>query len=142
MAASFEHSIDHTVQVTREWVHELSRLLDWSNEHRTYRLLRVSLQALRDCLDVNEAAQLAAQLPTLVRGLYFEAWQPAHMRAADRSRDAFVGRIGAAFSGDPIPDVEEAMCCVFRLLNARISPGEVADVRMRLPKSLRDLWPQ
>ena len=142
MVASREPSIDHTVQLTREWVHELMRLVDWRDEHRTYRLLRVCLQALRDYLDVNEAAQLAAQMPTLVRGLYFEGWQPARTPLAERSREAFLARIRESFSMEPLPDAEEAVCCFFRLLNARISRGEVSDVRQRLPKSLRDLWPQ
>ena len=142
MAVIHEHSIDHTAQLTREWLSEFARLLDWNDEHRTYRLLRVALQALRDCLDVNEGAQLAAQLPTLIRGLYYEGWQPARTPVAERNREAFLLRIASAFTKEPIADPEEAVCCFFRLLNARISRGEVDDVRMRLPKSLRELWPQ
>lgn len=63
-------TVDHTAQLTREWVRDLAERLDWPDEHRAWRLLRVTLQALRDWLDVNEAAHLGAQLPILVRGLY------------------------------------------------------------------------
>jgi uncharacterized protein (DUF2267 family) len=136
------HTIDHTVQLTREWVHELSKLLDWSDEQRTWRMLRVTLQALRDWLDVNEAAQLGAQLPLLVRGLYYEGWQPARTPVRDNSKEAFLARIEDAFAPDPIDDPDEAVCDVFRLLNNRISAGEISDVRQRLPKHLRELWPE
>lgn len=135
------HTIDHTVQVTREWVRDLGRLLDWEDQQRTWRMLRVTLQALRDWLDVNEASQLGAQLPMLVRGLYYEGWQPARTPVRENSKAEFLARIEAAFSADPIDDPEEAVCGVFRLLNNHISAGEVSDVRQRLPKHLRELWP-
>ena len=134
--------IDHTVQLTREWVRELSDRLDWGDEQRAYRLLRVTLQALRDWLDVNEAADLSAQLPLLVRGIFFEGWHPAGVPVAERSRAAFLARIERGFKGDPIDDIEYAVMAVFKLLNHRISEGEVQDVRMRLPKQLRTLWPE
>jgi uncharacterized protein (DUF2267 family) len=136
------HTIDHTVQLTREWVSELSKLLDWNDEQRTWRMLRITLQALRDWLDVNEAAQLGAQLPLLLRELYYERWRPAKDPVVERDKEAFLARIEESFATDPIDDPEEAACSVFRLLNNRISAGEIRDVRQRLPKHLRELWPE
>jgi uncharacterized protein (DUF2267 family) len=136
------HTIDHAAQASHEWVRDLSRLLDWTDEHRTLRMLRVTLQALRDWLEVNESAQLAAQLPQLVRGLYYEGWVPARTPAKERTKEAFVARIVDAFSKDPLEDPEEAICSVFRLLNHHVSAGEVRDVRQSLPRHLRDLWPE
>ncbi len=57
-------AIDHTVQLTNEWLRDLMRMLDWEDKHRAYRLLRVTLQSLRDWLSVDEASNLGAQLPT------------------------------------------------------------------------------
>jgi uncharacterized protein (DUF2267 family) len=142
MTAAYLQTFDHTVQLTREWVRELDKLLDWDNEQRSFRMLRVTLQALRDWLNVDEAAQLGAQLPVLVRGLYYEGWDPSRTPAHERSKDAFLARIAEAFEPDKIADIEEAICSVFRLLNFRISKGEVEDVRGRLPKPLRELWPE
>ena len=142
MAAMHLPMIDHTVQLTREWVRELADRLDWPDEHRAFRLLRVTLQTVRDWLDVNEAAHLGAQLPILIRGLYYEGWHPAKTPAADHTMEAFLARIDEAFSTDPIDDTGEAVGGVFRLLNHRITPGEIRDVRLRLPKQLRALWPE
>jgi uncharacterized protein (DUF2267 family) len=115
MSTMHLHGIDHTVALTHEWVRQLSDLLDWYDDQRAYRLLRVTLQAVRDWLDVNEAAQLGAQLPILIRGLYYEGWRPARTPVDDRSRAAFVARIEEAMRPDHLPDVERAIIAVFRL---------------------------
>ncbi len=136
------HPIDHTVQFTREWVRDLGRLLSWDDEQRTWRMMRVSLPSLSDWRDVNEAAQLGAQLPMLVRGLDYEGRRPAKTPVDDNSRAAFLAGIEAIFVKDPIDDPEESVCSVFRHLNNHISAGEVEDVRLCLPKHLRELWPE
>lgn len=142
MPTTVEHTLQHTGQVTKEWVRDLNTQLEWADEPRAFRMLRVTLQALRDWLDVDEAAQFSAQLPLLLRGIYFEGWNPGSAEKLERSRDAFLARIEAAFQQGPMEDLEEAVCCVFKLLNDRISEGEIRDIRMRLPKSLRELWPE
>jgi hypothetical protein len=54
----------------------------------------------------------------------------------------FLARIEEAFKTDPIDSTSEAVTSVFKLLNLRISKGEIEDVRMRLPSALRELWPE
>jgi uncharacterized protein (DUF2267 family) len=142
MTAAHLSGIDHTVQLTREWIRELDRDLAWDNEPRSYRLLRATLHALRDCLDVNEAAQLGAQLPQLVRGIYYEGWHPAGMPVSKRGKQDFIDRIQAAFKTDPLADPEQAISRVFALLNRHVSKGEIKDVRLRLKKHLQELWPE
>ena len=65
-------SIDHAPQVVAEWLNELCADLGWSEKGRAYLLLRETLHAVRDLLTVEEAADLAAQLPMLMRGIFFE----------------------------------------------------------------------
>lgn len=135
-------TIDHSVQVTNEWLKDLGNLMDWQDRHRSWRLLRAVLHPLRDWLQVNEAAHLGAQMPTLIRGLYYEGWRPAGTPVKPRSRDDFCVRVDKAFEPDSLPDVEDAISAVFVLLSRHVSKGEVADVRQSLPKDLRDLWPK
>ena len=52
MSVSTVHGIEHTVHLTNEWLNQLTERLDWVDVQRSYRLLRVSLQALRDWLGV------------------------------------------------------------------------------------------
>jgi uncharacterized protein (DUF2267 family) len=140
MSAAGLESIEHTVHVTHTWINELDELLGWSNKSRSYRLLRSVLQALRDWLPVNEAVDFAAQLPNLLRGVYYEQWRPATTPVKPRSKSDFLGRIDHAFVGDPILHTEDAVRITFRFLSTKIAAGEIADVKHALPADLRALW--
>ena len=72
--------IDHTVQLTHEWINELRERLHWDSSRGALHLLRATLTQIRDHLSNEEIAHLSAQIPLLVRGMYFEGWQPAHTR--------------------------------------------------------------
>lgn len=141
MSGSGMESIDSTVHLTHLWIKELDAELGWADKARSYRLLRVVLQSLRDWLQVNEAADLAAQLPALLRGVYYEHWRPAACPVRARSRDDFLARVDHAFRTDPIADTASAVSTVFGFLTAKIGPGEMNDVRQSLPADLRKLWP-
>jgi uncharacterized protein (DUF2267 family) len=142
MSTSGLEGIDHTAQVTHHWVNELDgHFLGWGNKAKSYRLLRTVLQTLRDWLPVNEAADLAAQLPSLLRGVYYEHWRPATTPVKHRSRADFVARINHAFVSDPILYADEAISTVFQFLSTKVSAGEIEDVLHALPADLRALWP-
>lgn len=142
MSAPGLESIDHSVQLTHAWINELDDALHWDNKHNSYRLLRSTLQTLRDWLPVAEAVDLAAQLPTLLRGVYYEHWRPSAVPVEHRSRADFMARIDHAFVTDPIFNTEHAVAEVFQLLADKISAGEIAEVRHALPADLRALWPR
>lgn len=141
MSATGLAAIDHAVQLTNEWLRELMEMLGWHDKQRAYRLLRATLQGLRDWLAVDEASNLGAQLPMLVRGIYYEGWHPAGTPTHPRKKEDFLVRIDEAFKTDPIDDVEEAVSAVFALLDRHVTWGEVDDIRQSLPKDIRELWP-
>ncbi len=132
--------IDHTVQLTHEWINELAAKLGWADRKQVLMLMRTTLAGLRDMISPNEAAQLSAQLPLLIRGLFFEGWRPAQI--PKRTRDDFVTRIEANLGRDLEYQGPADISEVFRLLNARISEGEVNDLRNALPADIRALWPE
>lgn len=133
-------SIEHTVHLTHTWINELDELLGWRSKARSYRLLRSVLQTLRDWLPVNESADFAAQLPNLLRGVYYEHWRPATTPVKHRSKADFLARIEHAFVGDPIVHTEAAVGIALQFLSTKIAAGEVADVRHALPADVRALW--
>lgn len=141
MCAVRIESIDHTVQVTHIWINELDERLGWANKPRAFRLLKAVLRAVRDWLQHDEAANLAAQLPELLRGAYYEQWRPATTPVKKRGKADFLARIDDEFRRDPLITTDEAVAIVFDFLSDKISAGEIADVRQSLPADLRALWP-
>ena len=133
-------ALDHTVQLTHVWINALDERLRWHSKPRAYRLLKAVLHALRDSLPHEEAVDLAAQLPTLLRGAYYEQWRPARTPVRQRKRADFLARVDAAFAADPLPDTEAAVTAVFDVLSEKISLGEVENVRGSLPEDIRELW--
>jgi len=141
MSAVGLESIEHTVQLTHIWINDLDARLGWENKHRSYRLLRTVLQAIRDWLKVEEAVKFGAQRPELLRGVYYEQWQPAKAPVKKRSKVDFIARVDHAFQADPLVLTPEAISTVFQFLSAKISPGEIEHVHHALPADIRALWP-
>ena len=142
MSAPGLEGLDRTVHLTHAWINDLDERLGWENKARTYRLLRAVLQALRDRLQVNEAADLAAQLPSLLRGIYYEQWRPAKTPLKNRSKADFTAAAEDSFKTDALEKPAQAIMTVFDLLSEKITGGEVDDVRHALPEDLRNLWPE
>ena len=141
MSATGLSTFDETVQLSNLWLNELMRAVDWSDKYRAYRLLRATLHALRDRLTAHEAAHFGAQLPMLIRGLYYDGWHMKDVPAPERTKGAFLGHIEAAFQQDPNADTEGLVREVFKLLVRKIWPGEIEDVKRVLPTDIRSLWP-
>ena len=93
MSAVGLESIEHTVQLTHTWINGLDARLGWDDKHRSYRLLRTVLQAICDWLKVEEAVKFGAQLPELLRGVYYEHWQPAKAPVKRRGKVDFIARV-------------------------------------------------
>ena len=132
---------DDTVHKTNGWLKEIMQVLR-PDRHRAYQALRAVLHCLRDRLTVEEAAQLADQLPMLVRGIYYEAWKPAGNPEKFRSREEFLARISARLAHTRPVDPEDAARTVFQVLENHVSAGEIDDVIKVLPEEIRMLWPQ
>jgi uncharacterized protein (DUF2267 family) len=133
---------DHTLQTTHIWLDDLMRFLGWSDRQRAYHALRAVLQSLRDHMPVNDVAHLSAQLPLLVRGIFFEGWTPARTPLKERSGDQFLAHVNDAFLFDVEADGRQIVAGVCRLLNDHVSAGEIEKIRRVLPAGIRSLWPE
>jgi len=132
--------IDESVQQANTWINEVNAATGWDNKQRAYRLLRAVLHVLRDHLGVDEAAQFAAQMPALIRGIYYEGWNPSRTPVKIRTRDAFVDRVQADFEPDPLGDAPEAITAVVAVLRAHVSAGEMEDVEDGFTDQVRELF--
>jgi uncharacterized protein (DUF2267 family) len=131
---------DRAIHKANDWLKDLMFELNWEDRHKAYLGLRATLHALRDRLLPEEAVQLGAQLPLLIRGFYYDGWTPSGKPLKERRKEEFLGHIKDQFRGDDV-DPEAVARAVFKLLAHRISKGEIEDIRGVLPREIADLWP-
>jgi uncharacterized protein (DUF2267 family) len=139
MSASGLDVFDRTLETTHIWLNEICNDLG-PDKQVAWKVLSTVLHKLRDRLTINLAAHLGAQLPLLVRGVYYDQFEPGHMPSELRGREDFVGEVAEWLSDTRPVDPDEAVRSVFRVLSRHISEGQVNKVRDALPKSLRQLW--
>jgi uncharacterized protein (DUF2267 family) len=142
MSATGLEVFDTTLQKTNRWLNEATGVLDRKDRHTAYVAFRCTLHALRDRMTVEEVAQLAAQLPMLMRGFYYEGWDPSGKPLKLRTREEFLARIARELEGaDGGLDPELVARAVFAVLDKRITRGEVDHLKASLPEKIRELWP-
>lgn len=123
------------------WLREIQRELGGVCRHRALEALRGVLQAIRDQLTLEETAHLAALLPTLVRGIYFESWRPIRAGARDHRLPTFLERIRGSLAGFADDFELYTMArAVFCVLQAHISMAEAERLRTILPKAICVIW--
>jgi len=133
--------IDNTVQKTNIWLHHIREVGGWQEDTKAWGLLRATLHQLRDNLPIEAAAHLSAQLPMLIRGLFFEDWRPALCPLKERTQDEFLFGLAAKLDdyGHPDVDPEFVSKAIFATLWAKISEGEMLKLCRQLPKGIRNL---
>ena len=133
---------DTTVEETNLWLKDLMTHLGTDDSHRAYTALRATLHAVRDRIAPLNAVHLAAQLPMLLRGLYYEGWRMESSRTRERHKQAFLDHVNAESANTLGEDCEPAVRAVFEVMWDKIDPGEIAKLIELFPAELRDLWPR
>jgi uncharacterized protein (DUF2267 family) len=131
-----------TVQKSKLWIREVMLELQCDNAPGAYHGMRAVLHTLRDRLTVHEAADFASQLPMLLRGLFYEGWQPEKVPVKDRNKEDFISHVAEAFPGDQTVDPERLTRAVLKVVAHHVSDGEMQDIQAIIPKSLGELFPK
>ncbi len=129
--------IERSVEKTNVWLNELAEELGTDDRAAAYRVLRGFLHALRDRLTVDEIAQLAAQLPELIRGIYYEGWDPSKTPERYGDLESFLERIAREAVLDGETQSSYAATAAAKVLRSHVSAGEIDDVLAVLPEAIR-----
>jgi uncharacterized protein (DUF2267 family) len=140
MSATGLEVFDRTINKTNIWLKDVMDILGCTSRQEAYAGLRATLHALRDRLTIEETAQFAAQLPMLIRGFYYERWDPTGKPVKERHLNDFLAHIQRELERYEF-DPEQVARAVFLVLARRISEGEIEDIEHVLPHEIRDLWP-
>jgi uncharacterized protein (DUF2267 family) len=131
--------IERSVEKAHIWLKELAGELGVEDRQYAYRALRAVLHALRDRLTVDVAAKLAAQLPTLIRGIYYEDWDPSRTPLPIHHVDAFLDHVVREGRMAGETEASLAVTAVARVLREHVTEGEIDDVLAVLPDKLKVL---
>jgi len=99
------------------------------------------VRALRDRLPLEEASHLGAQLPLLIRGVYYDQWQPEVQPTRERHQEEFLARVADELTDVRPVNVKDAVQAVFKVLARHIAEGQARKVAGALPAEIRALWP-
>ncbi|MDE2027823.1 MAG: DUF2267 domain-containing protein [Candidatus Omnitrophica bacterium] len=129
------HHLDKTLMKANEWLKEIQNELHLEGELDAYASLRAVLHGLRDHLSTDEVAQLGAQLPVLIRGVYYEGWDPRPKPERVHNPQQFIDEIKKHIREGLNPTyVTEG---ILRFLENRMGEGEINSIKRILPH----LWP-
>jgi uncharacterized protein (DUF2267 family) len=136
--STFETSIEKTNLILKE----IEKAYGWTKDKRnqSFAALRTVLHLLRDRLPIEESAQFAAQLPLLLRGVYYEGWDPTAV-PIKLSREDFLFEVRRGFPYDVEGGTERVVQVVLDALQRHVTEGEWADVKSSMPKTMRRMMP-
>jgi uncharacterized protein (DUF2267 family) len=131
-------SIERSVHKTNEWLSDLAAQLGTEDRNEAWRLMRAYLRLLRDQLTIDEAAQLAAQLPMVLRGAFYDGFDPGR-QAKLRERDEFVARFAELAQLSDPSEATRAIEAATEVLRRHVTAGELEDLLSQLPSEVREV---
>ncbi len=130
------HLFERMTERAAIWVKEMMAELGTDDPHKALGALRAGLHALRDRLTVDEAAQLSAQLPLVVRGLFFENWDPSRTPVRIRHRAEFLSLVREKYGPRADVAADQIVPALFRVLGKHVTAGEIAHIMQNLPEPI------
>ncbi|HUB46138.1 MAG TPA: DUF2267 domain-containing protein [Acetobacteraceae bacterium] len=140
MSATGLEVFDRTLQTTNIWLDEVMEAVG-PDRRLAWHVLGAVLRTLRDRLPSPLAAHLGEQLPLLVRGVYYEHFDPGHAPLPLYTEDEFLAHVDAECGSARPINLRRAVPIILRVLDEHTSPGLTKKLRHALPRHVRTLWP-
>ena len=134
-------TFDKTVQESNLWLKDVMERLNTADRHHAYSTLRAVLHALRDRIGPESAAHLGAQLPMLLRGLFYEGWDPTGKPSKERHEAAFLAHIAKELPRADEKEVEQGIYAALDVLSKHIDRGTAVKLASMFSLELRKFWP-
>jgi uncharacterized protein (DUF2267 family) len=119
-------AIAHGIEQTQLWIDAFMDETDWQDREKAYVALRAVLLTVRDRLNFEDAVSLGAALPMVLRGVFFEGWEPHPPKRISTRREflrAVAARLAAAGERE---DPEVLTRAVFRVLAKHLPACQAA----------------
>jgi uncharacterized protein (DUF2267 family) len=142
MAEQLQSAFESSLEKTNLMLKDIEQAYGWpkSQRNQSYCALRTVLHLLRDRMPVQESVEFSAQLPVLVRGIYFDGWKPMDV-PIKLNRDDFLLEVRRHFPYDVEGGTERVVQVVLDALSRHVTPGQWDDVKDNMPSDLQRMMP-
>jgi len=134
-------NLDNSIDLTNVWLRDILSQLKWQSKESAYQALRGTLHAIRDRLPVEEAVDLASQLPLMIKGVYYDGWT-LRDKPEKFKKEEFARRVHAQFEFDDNVNPAEVIRAVLRVMYRHMGEGELRDVKFNMPKEIQEWFPE
>lgn len=133
---------ENSVQKSEGWIKEMQSELDWVSADSAYHLLRSVLHVLRDNFSIDEAAHFSAQLPLVLRGTFYECWNPQKNQVQGLTKEEFLNAVRSNMGpSDRLNyDFEKGVVVAVGVIMNHISQGEMDDIIQSQKHSLKNFF--
>lgn len=134
--------LEKSFHKTLDWLYDIEDACGWDDgdQRKALGALRAVLHQLRDLLPIENAAHFSAQLPLLIRGLFFECWVPGREPSRIRHKEDFLDAIYQSIQIYNEPDVEKITKNILCVIFQKIDPLEKEKIIKTIPDGLRELF--
>jgi uncharacterized protein (DUF2267 family) len=142
MPNSAQSAVETSVDKMNMILKEIEQEYGWPKERRnqSYGALRAVLHALRDRMPIEETAQLGAQLPMIVRGIFYEGWDPTVV-PVKMGREEFLERVRLDFPWEVPGGIAHLVQTTLNAVRRYTTEGQWQDVKTGMPKELASIIP-
>jgi uncharacterized protein (DUF2267 family) len=126
---------DHAVHRASVWLADVTAALGTQDRQYGRRMLRAWLHTIRDRLTVDAAAKFGQQLPELLRGTYYDGWEPNRVPMKFNASE-YVSRFANEAMVPPV-EVPGISATITYVIAEHMSPGQVDEALSELPAALR-----
>jgi uncharacterized protein (DUF2267 family) len=130
-------ALDHAMDAAHTWINDVAKEFDTEDREFAYRVLRAWLHTLRDRLTVEASAHFAAQLPDLIRGIFYQAWNPNAV-PGKYDGDAYAVRF-AREANIALDDVGKAAAATTAAVLHHLPVAQMDKALGQLPAEIRDI---
>jgi uncharacterized protein (DUF2267 family) len=128
-------ALEHAMHTAHTWVNDVARELDTEDREFAYRVLRAWLHTLRDRLPVEASAHFAAQLPDLIRGVFYAGWNPTAVPEKYDAEEYAVRFLREA--NVSLHDVGKVAAATTAAVSHHLPPAHIDKVLNQLPPGIR-----
>lgn len=130
-------NLERSLQKTMELFKKIEEKTGFKANHEiTYKLLRAVLHTLRDRLQPQEVAHLGSQLPLIIRGMYYEDWNPSKV-PEKLNLEEFIQKV-QEHTYLSQENFSETVRRVFWALEEFMGLGSLEKIKATFPKELVD----